>query len=217
MFTFNEIKENTDIKNLIKASDETLKQIGFTEHNLAHVSYVSTTAANLLYNLGYDEDIVELTKIAGYLHDIGNSVNRELHPIVGGIMAQNILVDLGMPINDAVKVSFAIGNHDESSGMPLDPISAAIVLADKSDVRRSRVREYDITKFDIHNRVNYSVLNSHLKLNIEDKVIKLVINLDTRYSTALDYYEIFLSRMTFCKTAAKTLGCTFELIIEEIS
>ena len=217
MITFEEIKNNEAIKAYIKAADASLLALGFTEHSFAHVGKVAKEAAEILKAVGYDEHTVELAKIAGYMHDIGNLVNRIDHSQSGAIMAFRILDNLGMPPEDIATVVTAIGNHDEGTGVPVSPVSAALILADKSDVRRTRVRNSDISTFDIHDRVNYSVESSELKIEEDNKTIRLTIKIDTEISSLIDYFEIFLSRMALCRRAADTLGLVFKLTINEQS
>ena len=176
---------------------------------------VAENAAYILSTLGYPERTVELAKIAGFLHDIGNLVNRVDHSQSGAVMAFRILEELGMDPADIATVVSAIGNHDEGTGVPVNAVAAALILADKSDVRRSRVRNTDIATFDIHDRVNYSVRKSLLKINEEHTIIKLKLTVDTHYSSVMDSFEIFLGRMTMCRRAAESLGLQFKLIISE--
>lgn len=213
MITCEEIKKNESIKTYITAADKTLKSMGYTEHSFAHVTKVSETAAYILISLGYDEHTVELAKIAGYLHDIGNLANRVDHSQSGAVMAFRILDNLGMAAEDIAVIVSAIGNHDEGTGIPVNAETAALILADKSDVRRSRVRNSDLSNFDIHDRVNYSVINSELKLDDGNKIIRLTLDIDTSIGSVMDYFEIFLGRMSMCRRAAETLGLRFKLVI----
>lgn len=213
--TFEELKQNEDIKTYIRKADESLIALGYTEHSFAHVGKVSQMAGYILETLGYPEHDVELARIAGYMHDIGNIVNRIEHSQSGAIMAFRILDKMGMPAEDIATVITAIGNHDEGTGVAVNPVSAALILADKSDVRRSRVRNSDISTFDIHDRVNYSVKESVLKINEAHTIIKLKLTIDTHLSSIMDYFEIFLQRMIMCRKAAKTLKLDFKLIINE--
>lgn len=213
--TFEDIKKNETIKIYISKANESLQALGFTEHSFAHVTSVAENAGYILEALGYSEHEVELAKIAGYMHDIGNLVNRVDHSQSGAVMAFHILHDMSMEPSDIATIVTAIGNHDEGTGVPVDAISAALILADKSDVRRSRVRNPDISTFDIHDRVNYSVKKSLLKINEEKTLIKLKLAVETRYGTVMDYFEIFLGRMILCRKAAEKLGLEFKLIINE--
>lgn len=213
MITYEEIKKNHAIRTYIIEADNSLCALGFTEHSFAHVTKVSEKAAELLRSLGYDEHTVEITKIAGYLHDIGNLVNRVDHSQSGAVMAFRILDNLGMPPEDIAVIVSAIGNHDEGTGVPVNAPAAALILADKSDVRRSRVRNTDLSRFDIHDRVNYSVTSSELTLCDGNRTVLLSLGIDTAISPVMDYFEIFLGRMSMCRRAAEKLGLTFRLNI----
>ena len=215
MITFEEIRNNETIRTYIQKADESLVALGFTEHSFAHVGLVAENTRYIMETLGYDEREVELAQIAGYLHDIGNLVNRIDHSQSGAVMAFRILDNLNMDPQDIAEVVTAIGNHDEGTGTPVSPLAAALILADKSDVRRSRVRNRDTTKFDIHDRVNYSVTKAELKINESKTLIKLKLHIDTRYGSVMDYFEIFMKRMTLCRKAAEKLGLQFKLIINE--
>jgi len=215
MTTFEEIKRNEVVNTYITCADNSLCALGFTEHNFAHVTRVAEDAGYILRTLGYPERDVELAMIAGYLHDIGNLVNRNNHSLSGALMAFRILEDIGFDAADIATVTTAIGNHDEGTGIPVNPICAALILADKSDVRRTRVRNTDITGFDIHDRVNYSVKKSALKINEERTLIKLKLTVDTKYGSVMDYFEIFLGRMIMCRKSAELLGLEFRLIVNE--
>ena len=215
MLTYDEIIKNDAIKTYIIRADESLAALGFTEHSFAHVTHVAETAGYLLKTLGYDDRTVELAKIAGYLHDIGNLVNRKDHAQSGAVMAWSILNDMGCDAAELATIVTAIGNHDESTGVPVNIVAAAMILADKADVRRSRVRNQDISKFDIHDRVNYSVKKSILKINEEKTIVKLKLTVDTKYGSVMDYFEIFMTRMILCRKAAEKLGLQFKLIINE--
>ena len=213
MVTYEEIKKNPAIKTYITEADRSLCALGFTEHSFAHVTKVSEKASELLTALGYDEHTAELARIAGYLHDIGNLVNRVDHSQSGAVMAFRILDNMGMDARDIAVIVSAIGNHDEGTGVPVNAVAAALILADKSDVRRSRVRNSDPSRFDIHDRVNYSVTSSELTLCGDGKVILLSLSIDTEISPVMDYFEIFLGRMSMCRRAAEKLGLTFRLNI----
>ena len=215
MIRFEDIKNNEAVRTYIMAADQSLKALGYTEHNFAHVGNVANTTANILRCLGYDSRKVELGQIAGFLHDIGNLVNRVDHSQSGALMAFRILDNLGMDASEIAEIVTAIGNHDEGTGVPVSDIAAAIILADKSDVRRSRVRNNDSSTFDIHDRVNYSVFDSELIVNTEEKTIKLALKIDTEISSLMEYFEIFLERMTLCRQAADKLGLSFKLTINE--
>ena len=215
MVTYDMIKKNEDIKKYIVAADESLKVLGYTEHSFAHVTRSAECAAYILKSVGTDERTVELAKIAGYLHDIGNLVNRVEHSQSGAIMAFRILDKMGMPAEEIATIVTAIGNHDEGTGVPVNDVSAALILADKSDVRRSRVRNSDFSTFDIHDRVNYSVEESKLVIDPETKEANLNLKIDTSISSIMSYFEIFLERMLLCCKAAEKLGLTFKLAINE--
>ena len=213
MITYESLKHNEEIRTYIRRADESLKALGFTEHSFAHVTRVSETAASILTDLGYDAHDVELTKIAGYLHDIGNLVNRVDHSQSGALMAFRILDHMGMPAEDIATVVTAIGNHDEGTGVPVNGVAAALILADKSDVRRTRVRNEDFATFDIHDRVNYSVTSSDLLLDKDARTVTLTLDIDTDVASVMSYFEIFLGRMIMCRKAADKLGLQFKLNI----
>ena len=213
--TYEEIKKVEEIKIYIKQADEALQALGYTEHSFAHVTCVSERAGYILETLGFPARTVELAKIAGYLHDLGNLINRVDHSQSGAVMAFRILDHLHFPPEEIGQIVSAIGNHDEGFGVPVSALAAALILADKSDVRRNRVRNQDVTTFDIHDRVNYSVTKSELKINEAHTIIKLKLSVDTRYGSVMDYFEIFLQRMILCRKAADKLGLEFKLIINE--
>lgn len=211
MITFNDIKANKEINTYIEEADKSLIALGYTEHSFAHVTKVATDAAYILESLGYNEHDIELAKIAGYMHDIGNLVNRTDHSQSGAIIAFRILDHLNMPAKDISLIVSAIGNHDEGTGVAVNHIAAALILADKSDVRRSRVRNNNQTSFDIHDRVNYSVTKSSININNNEFLLELEI--DTEISPVMEYFEIFLNRMIMCKNAANKLNLKFKLKI----
>lgn len=213
--TYEEIKQNEAVKTYISQADASLGALGFTEHSFAHVGRVAEMTGYLLETLGYDQRLVELGKIAGYLHDIGNLVNRADHSQSGAIMAFRLLDRWNFSPEEISVIVTAIGNHDEGTGVPVNPLAAALILADKSDVRRSRVRTKEIANFDIHDRVNYSVTKSELKINEAHTIVKLKLTVDTHFSPVLDYFAIFTNRMLLCRQAAETLGMQFKLIINE--
>ena len=210
--TYKYIKQNPDIMEYIKRADQSLKAQGYTEHSFAHVEIVAQNASMILETLGYDERTVELARIAGIMHDIGNVINRIDHAQSGAVMAFRLLDNLSMPASEICSIISAIGNHDESTATPVDPISAALIIADKADVRRSRVRNNDFTKFDIHDRVNYAVEQSSLYFNEEKTAIILDIKIDIGISNLIEYFEIFLDRMLLCKRACSFLGVDFQMI-----
>ncbi len=209
------VRSSPAVRTYIQQADESMKSIGYTEHGFAHVAKVAETAKYILETLGYPERDIELAQVAGYLHDIGNLVNRVGHAQSGAIMAFQILNAIGAPAEDVSAIVTAIGNHDEGTAVPINPIAAALILGDKTDVRRSRVRNDDITAFDIHDRVNYSAKKSLVKINEEHTLLKLKLTVETQYSSVMDYFEIFLDRMILCRKAAEKLGLQFKLIINE--
>ncbi len=216
MLTFEDIKNNEEIQVYIKKADEVLGVLGYTDHSTKHTLKVGTSASKILQKLGYSEREQELAKIAAYLHDIGNIVNRNNHAQTGAILSFDILSRLGMEPAEIALITSAIGNHDEGTGVAVNPISAAIIIGDKTDVRRSRVRNRDFTTFDIHDRVNYSVVKSELSIRASEKIISLNMVIDTSICSVMDYFEIFLSRMLMCKRAAEFLKTDFELITNNI-
>lgn len=213
MLTYNDIKNDKAIAEYIRKADESLIALGYTEHSFAHVGKVAASVEYILTSLEFSEHDVELAKIAAYMHDIGNLINRVDHSQSGAIMSFRILDNMGMPPEDIATVVTAIGNHDEGTGVPVNAISAALILADKSDVRRTRVRNSDISTFDIHDRVNYSVVDAKLTVDKKSSAIGLALEIDTRYSSVMEYFEIFLGRMVLCRKAADTLGLAFWLTI----
>ena len=213
MITIEEVKADKAIHTYIEKEDEALIALGFTEHSFTHVVKVSKTAKDILLKLGYPKRDAELAEIAGYLHDIGNIVNRTDHAQSGAIMAFRILDNMGASADDIATIITAIGNHDEGTAVPVNPITAALILADKTDVRASRVRNTDIKSFDIHDRVNYSVKRADLDISTEKKEIELKLQIDTDFCSVMDYFEIFLGRMILCRKAAEKLGLRFRLSV----
>lgn len=213
MITYNDIKHNEAINTYIKKADESLKALGYTEHSFAHVGLVSHRAEYILSTMGYSLEEIELAKIAAHLHDIGNIVNRREHSQSGAVMAFRILDKMDMPPDNIATIVTAIGNHDEGTGEAVNPIAAALIIADKSDVRRTRVRNEDFATFDIHDRVNYSVIETSLEINEEKTQINLRLTIDTSISPVIDYFEIFLNRMLMCKKAARALNLEFKLTV----
>ena len=213
MLTYENVRDSKTIKTYIIRADESLGALGFTEHSFSHVIHVASTAGYILESLGYDSRTIELAKIAGYLHDIGNLVNRKDHSQSGAVMAWSILNDMGCESEEIATIVTAIGNHDEGTGVPVNAVAAALILADKADVRRSRVRNKDFATFDIHDRVNYSVKSSSMRLNEEKTVVLLDLDVDTQYGSVMDYFEIFMGRMILCRKAAEKLGLQFKLVI----
>ncbi|MBO5164113.1 MAG: HD domain-containing protein [Ruminococcus sp.] len=211
--TYKYIKQNPDIMEYIRRSDKTLEAMGYTEHSFSHVERVASTSAMILETLGYDERTVELVKIASMMHDIGNVINRIDHAQSGAVMAFRLLDNLSMPADEICSIISAIGNHDEGTGQPLDPISAAMIIGDKTDVRRSRVRNTDLLTFDIHDRVNYAVELSKVSFSEDKSSIILELQIDTKISSIMEYFEIFMNRMLLCRRASEFLGVRFEMIV----
>ena len=213
MVTYDALRRDAAINTYITRADESLSALGFTEHSFPHVCRVAELAGAALRTLGYGEREIELARIAAYLHDIGNLVNRTDHSQSGAVMAFRILDHMDMDAEDIATVVTAIGNHDEGTGVPVNAVAAALILADKSDVRRNRVRNRDIATFDIHDRVNYSVEHSALRVLPEEKVALLELTVDTHFSSVMDFFEIFMKRMLLCRRAAERLGLRFQLTI----
>ncbi len=215
MITLEDVKNNPEVKALVEGAQKQLNALGYTEHSVRHVSLVSSRAGEVLRILGYPEERIELAKIAGYMHDIGNCVNRIDHAHTGAMLAFQILKDMGMDIEKRTEIMMAIGNHDEQSGTAVNDISAALILADKSDVHRNRVVNQNMSTFDKHDKVNYAVTNADFKLDKEQRKVTLDLTIDTKISPVLDYFEIFMERTMMSKHAAKYLGIWFELIIND--
>ena len=213
MITYNDIKNNEEINTYIKKADESLAALGYTEHSFAHVTKVAVCAEYILTTLGYPQKDIELAKIAAHLHDIGNLVNRSEHSQSGAVMAFRILNSLDMSAEDVATVTTAIGNHDEGTGVPVNAVAAALIIADKSDVRYTRVRNVNVQNFDIHDRVNYSVKKSLVEIDDKKTILTLKLDIDSTISTVIDYFEIFLERMLLCRRAAEKLGLQFKLFI----
>nr|MBP3680484.1 HD domain-containing protein [Clostridia bacterium] len=215
MITLDDIKENPEVQQLILSSQEELNALGYTEHSFRHIGIVSKRAGAVLEILGYNNERVELAKIAGFLHDIGNCVNRNDHAHSGALLAYQILKDMGMDTKHRTEIMMAIGNHDEKTGTAVSDISAALILADKSDVHRSRVMNTNLSTFDKHDKVNYAVTNSNFTISKENRKVVLDLTIDTEISPVLDYFEIFMDRTMMSKHAAKFLNIWFELIIND--
>ena len=211
--TYQDVKNSPEIRTYITQADLSLSALGYTEHSFAHVGKCAEVAAHLLSSLGYSDREVELARIAAFMHDIGNVINRVDHAQSGAVMAFRILDKMGMDLADVAAVITAIGNHDEHTAFPVNAIAAALILADKTDVRRSRVRNSDIASFDIHDRVNYAVEQSEVRLAPEEKTISLVLTINTEVCAVMDYFEIFLQRMVLCRKAAQALDLQFHLEI----
>ena len=208
-----DVKNDKEVNVLVDNTERQLTELGYTEHGRRHIGIVSEIAGNILEELGYSEREIELARIAGYLHDIGNSINRMDHAHTGAILAYDILKRLGMPLEDAAEIMMAIGNHDENSGTAVSTVSAALILADKSDVHRSRVRNENRSRFESHDRVNYAVEEAKVEVDTENKKIYLKLKIDTEICPVIKYFEIFLDRMLMCKKAASYLDVWFHLEI----
>ena len=215
MLTYDELIKNDAVKTYIIRADESLGALGYTDHSFAHVMHVAEMAGYILKTLGYDDRTAELAKIAGYLHDIGTLVNRTAHSQSGALLAWDILRGMDCDPAELATIVTAIGNHDEGTGVPVNAVAAALILADKADVRWTRVRNKDIATFDIHDRVNYSVKKSALIINDDRTVVKLELTVDTAFCSVMDYFEIFMERMLLCRKAAEKLNLQFRLIINE--
>ncbi len=213
--TFDEVRKDSAVKVYITQADASMEALGFTEHSFAHVGRVAHIASDILQKLDYPERTAELAKIAGYLHDIGNLVNRVDHSQSGAVMAFRILDRMNFPPEEIATIVTAIGNHDEGTGVPVNAVAAALIIADKSDVRRSRVRKRANIAADIHDRVNYSVTSSELKVDVEKKTMILSLKVDTTVSSVMEYFEIFMKRMLMCRKAADKLGLEFGLVIND--
>jgi len=215
MLTLRDIKENSIIKTFIEKGNEHLGVMGYTDHGFQHLELVSRLSEEIMLKLGPGKRMAELAAIAGYLHDIGNVVNRTGHSQSGALIAMELLRRLNMDPEEIAVVSAAIGNHDEGNGQPVNEIAAALILADKSHVHRNRVRNPDVGTFDIHDRVNYAAEYSMLEIDDDNKVITMELKINTDICPVMDYFEIFLSRMLMCRRAANFLGCNFELVIND--
>lgn len=214
MLTFEDVIKDEEINTLIKTADRQLIELGYTEHGYRHIGIASRIAGEILTEFGYPTRIVELAKIAGFMHDIGNAINREDHAHSGALLAYNLLTKKGMSYEDAAEVMMAIGNHDERTGSPVSPITAALIIADKSDVHRTRVRDgSEDSRFDIHDRVNYAVEDANILIDKENKKVILQLKIDTKICPVIKYFEIFLDRMLMSKKAAHYLGIWFGLEI----
>lgn len=211
--TFADVKKSQEIKTYIKQADASLAVMGYTEHSFAHTTKCAEVAGQLLKDLGYDDRDIELAKIAAYMHDIGNVINRADHAQSGAVMAFRLLEKMGMPAEDIATIITAIGNHDEKTAFPVNAVAAALIIADKTDVRRSRVRRKRTIHSDIHDRVNYAVEKADLKLDTENKTITLCLTIDTKISAVMEYFEIFIERMLLCRKATDYFGFSFKLNI----
>lgn len=209
--TYQEIKKNEEVRAYLKKGNDNLGVLGYTDHSEAHCTVVAERAGLILKKLEYPEETIELAKIAGFMHDIGNAVNRSRHAEYGAILANEFLKGKDLSLEDRIMIMSAIGNHDESTGGATDPVSAALIIADKTDVRRNRVRDKDRAVFDIHDRVNYAVTEAKLKINKEKKLISLNLQIDESICTMYEYFDIFLGRMMMCRRATEILNMKFRL------
>lgn len=213
LITLEDVKKDPQVHAYIKAANEHLGAMGFTEHGLRHGSLVAEVARDILFQLGFSERTCELSAIAGYLHDIGNVASRVDHWMTSATMVSTILTRMGMDFEEIATVVGAVGNHDEHTGEAVNTVAAALIIADKGDVHRSRVRNRELATFDIHDRVNYAVRESNININAEEKTITLQLTIDTEICPLMEYFEIFLTRMIMCRRAALFLGCAFGLLI----
>lgn len=212
MTVYKEIRKNAEINMLINKGNSVLKVLGFTDHSVKHAAKVAARAGWILKSLDYDKHHIELARIAGYMHDIGNCINRNDHAHSGALLAYQILRGFELSPEDIIIITSAIGHHDEKTGTAIDPVSAALILADKTDVRRNRVQNPVKANFDIHDRVNYAALSSKLEINKDKKIVQMNLELDDNICSLMDYFEIFLERMIMCKRASEVLGCRFKLL-----
>ena len=213
--SIDQVRRDAEVLTFIRSANDTLRALGYTEHGQRHAGLVGKIAADSLQSLGYDERTCHLANIAGYLHDIGNTIHRENHALSGSLMAWQILARMGMAADECAIIMNAIGNHEEERGFATTAVSAAVIIADKSDVHRSRVQNPDMAAFDIHDRVNYAATHSFVRVGAEDKVIALELQIDREFAQVIEYFEIFLSRMTMVRQAVQFLGCEFQLIIND--
>jgi uncharacterized protein len=213
--TVETVRRDPEVIAFLQAANEALRTLGYTEHGQRHAGLVGHIAENVLERLGYPERTHQLANVAGYLHDIGNSIHRQNHALSGSLMAWQILTRMGMPLDECALVMNAIGNHEEERGTATNAVAAALIIADKADVHRSRVQNPRMEDFDIHDRVNYATTRSFVRVRAEEKVIALELEIDVNYAQVIEYFEIFLARMTMVRQAIEFLGCTFQLIIND--
>jgi metal-dependent HD superfamily phosphatase/phosphodiesterase len=213
--TLENVKKDPVVNSFVRSANDYLGAIGYTEHGIRHVSLVASISSNVLLHLDYPKRLQELAEIAGYVHDIGNVVNRKNHGQSAALIAMRLMKNMGATPDETALIISAIGNHEEGIGDSVNPVAAALILADKSDVHKTRVRNSDISKFDIHDRVNYAVVKSFLRVIKDKKIISLQLTIDMQISKVMEYFEIFMSRMVMCRKAASFLKCAFELIINE--
>lgn len=216
MITLNDLVADDELMTYIDSANSQLAALGYTEHGRRHAGLVARVAGDILEQLDYPAGQIELARVAGFLHDVGNLIHREAHALSGALIAQQGLRRLGMPPADVALVMAAIGNHEEERGIPVSPVAAAVVLADKADVHRSRVQSPSMDDFDIHDRVNYAATHSSVRVQAEDRVIVLRLTIDTAFASVMNYFEIFLSRMVMMRKAAQILGCDYHLVINDV-
>jgi uncharacterized protein len=208
-----QVAGNKLVQTYVALADQFTGELGFTEHGFRHANLVGHIAYNILSRLGYEERLAELASVAGYLHDVGNVVSRQNHPQSSALIAMPLLTEMGLPLEDVGLVVGAIGNHEEELGRPVSPVSAAVNIADKSDVHRSRVRKAGQVVMDIHDRVNFAVRHSFVRVDAEQRTVTLELDIDTNVSDILEYFEIFLTRMMMCRRAAEGLDCKFRMTV----
>jgi len=216
LVTIEQVRRDPEVITFLQNANDILLMLGYTEHGQRHAGLVGHIAENILERLGFDLRVRQLANVAGYLHDLGNVVHRENHALSGSMMAWQILSRMGMPPGECALIMNAIGNHEEERGMASTPVSAALIIADKADVHRSRVQNPDVATFDIHDRVNYASTRSFVRVRADEKIIALELEIDTSYAQVIEYFEIFLSRMTMVRQAVQFLKCDFQLIINDI-
>jgi metal-dependent HD superfamily phosphatase/phosphodiesterase len=213
--TIEDLRRDPEVVAFLQAANATMKALGYTEHGQRHAGLVGNIAENVLDHLGYDPRIPQLANVAGYLHDIGNAIHRQNHALSGSLMAWGVLKRMDMSPQECAVVMNAIGNHEEERGTATTPVSAAIIIGDKADVHRSRVQNPRMEDFDIHDRVNYAAKRSFVRVKPDEKSISLELEIDTHYAAVIEYFEIFLSRMTMMRQACEFLGCKYRLIIND--
>jgi len=216
LVTIEQVRRDPEVITFLQNANDILLMLGYTEHGQRHAGLVGHIAENILERLGFDLRVRQLANVAGYLHDLGNVIHRENHALSGSMMAWQILSRMGMPPGECALIMNAIGNHEEERGMASTPVSAALIIADKADVHRSRVQNPDVATFDIHDRVNYASTRSFVRVRADEKIIALELEIDTSYAQVIEYFEIFLSRMTMVRQAVQFLKCDFQLIINDI-
>ncbi|MBN2878107.1 MAG: HD domain-containing protein [Clostridia bacterium] len=214
IITLEEVKNNKNIQVLIDTANSVLEAMGYTEHGLRHVGYVSKVSSDILKTLNYDERTVELAAIAGWVHDVGNAINRNFHGLNGASMLYPILNDIGFPIEETAIILAAVGNHEADTGIPVSPISAALIIADKSDAHRTRVRRKNFNPNDIHDKVNYSIKENKVSVNADERIIEYRLRMDAS-SSVMEFMEIFMPRMVMCQKAAELLKCRFDIVIND--